>query len=141
MRLVLDTSVLVAALRSPVGASRRLVESALAGRYRMLISVALMLEYEAVLTRPEHLVESGLDAEEVNEFLDALVLVCEPVRLSFLWRPAVRDPDDDMVLELAVNGKADALATFNVRDFAQVAKGFGIAVLSPGAAWKKVRSS
>jgi predicted nucleic acid-binding protein len=63
--------------------------------------------------------------------LDAVAAVVEPVRLAFLWRPVVRDPDDDMVLEAAVNGRADALVTFNIRDFDE-ASSFGVAVLSPG---------
>ncbi len=72
--------------------------------------------------------------------LDAMATVVEPVRLAFLWRPAVRDPDDDMVLEAAVNGKADAIVTFNVRDFREVAGNFGIKVLAPGEAWKALEA-
>jgi putative PIN family toxin of toxin-antitoxin system len=140
VRVVLDTSVLVAALRSPKGASRRLVQEALEQRYELLISVALVLEYEVVLTRPEHLAKSGLDFHEANELLDALVKVAAPVRLTFMWRPALRDPDDDMVLEVAVNGNADVLVTFNLRDFKQVSEGFGVAVLSPGEALRKVKT-
>ena len=63
--------------------------------------------------------------------------VAEPVRLAFLWRPAVRDPDDDMVLETAVNGRADAIVTFNLRDFGTAAKRFGIDTLSPGEAVRR----
>ncbi|WP_245525750.1 PIN domain-containing protein [Mesorhizobium sp. M00.F.Ca.ET.216.01.1.1] len=64
--------------------------------------------------------------------------VAEPVRLVFLWRPAVRDPEDDMVLEAAVNGRADAIVTFNLRDFGKVAERFGIMVLSPGEALRQL---
>jgi len=67
--------------------------------------------------------------------------VIEPVRLAFLWRPSLRDPDDDMVLETAVNGHADALVTFNIRDFEDAAQRFGVAVMSPAEALVKLEST
>jgi putative PIN family toxin of toxin-antitoxin system len=134
VRLILDTAVMVAAIRSDAGASCRLLLAALERRLTLLVSVPLMIEYQAVMTRPEHLKASGLSAADIEVLLDAVAAVAEPVRLAFLWRPIVRDPDDDMVLEAAVNGKADALVTFNLRDFAGVANKFSIAVLSPGEA-------
>jgi putative PIN family toxin of toxin-antitoxin system len=137
VRLVLDTSVLVAALRSAEGASHRLLRAALEERFLPLASVPLVLEYEAVLTREEHLAKSGLSREEVQLLLDSLVKVSEPVRLAFYWRPMLSDPDDDMVLETAVNGRADGLVTFNQADFRGVASRFGIEILSPGQAWQK----
>ncbi len=133
-RLVLDTSVLVAAFRSDAGASRQLLLGALDRRFTLLLSVPLMFEYEAVLMRAEQLQVSGLQAADVGAVLDALAAVCEPVRLAFLWRPALRDADDDMVLETAVNGSADAIVTFNRRDFAGVAGRFGLRVQLPGEA-------
>ncbi|WP_221938703.1 putative toxin-antitoxin system toxin component, PIN family [Mycobacterium sp. KBS0706] len=135
---MLDTDVMVAAIRSDVGASRRLLVASLQRRIGLLVSVPLVIEYEAVLTRPEHLQASGLTAADVNAVLDAVVAIAEPVRLAFLWRPALRDPDDDMVLEVAVNGAADAVVTFNRRDFAQGAKAFGLAVLTPGDALRRL---
>jgi putative PIN family toxin of toxin-antitoxin system len=138
MRLILDTAAMIAAIRSDAGASRCLLVAALERRFTLLASVPLMIEYQAVMTRPEHLKASGLSAGDVDILLDAVATVVEPVRLAFLWRPAVRDQDDDMVLEAAVNGQADAIVTFNVRDFGAAAKGFGIEVLLPGAAWKRV---
>lgn len=80
---------------------------------------------------------SGLSAEDVNVLLDAVAAVAEPVRLLFLWRPAVRDLDDDMALEAAVNGRADAIVTFNLRDFGKLAERFGIMVPSPGGARRR----
>jgi predicted nucleic acid-binding protein len=77
----------------------------------------------------------------LNTLLDAVAAVVEPVRLAFLWRPAVRDQNDDMVLEAAVNGQADAIVTFNLRDFGQVAARFGVEVLSPGAAWQRMEKT
>jgi predicted nucleic acid-binding protein len=106
----------------------------------MLVSVPLLIEYEAVLTRPEHLRASGLAQEDIAVLLDAVAAVCEPVRLAYLWRPTLPDADDDMVLETAVNGRADMIVTFNIRDFAGPSAQFGIPVMTPGAAlreWEK----
>jgi putative PIN family toxin of toxin-antitoxin system len=139
LRLVLDTDVLVAALRSDRGASRQLLIRALDREIEVLVSVPLMLEYEAVLTRPEHLDASGLTLEQVNEILDALAKVLIPVRLRFLWRPRLKDPADEMVLETAVHGRADRLVTFNIRHLAAAAREFGIRVLVPRDAWKEVQ--
>lgn len=138
-RYVLDTNVLVAALRSDRGASRKLLLSALDGDIVVLASVPLIIEYEAVLTRREHLSASGLSATEVNAVLDALVARSEPIRLRFLWRPQLRDPADEMVLETAVNGVADRLVTFNLRHLGQAALKFGIVALAPPEAWKEMR--
>ena len=138
LRLILDTAALVAAIRSDAGASRRLLVAALERRFTLLASVPLMIEYQAVTTRREHLKTSGLSADDVDVLLDAVAAVAEPVRLAFLWRPAVRDPNDDMVLEAAVNGRADAIVTFNIRDFGEAARRFGVEVLRPGAAWQRV---
>lgn len=131
MRLVLDTVVVVAGVRSALGASRRLLTAALDRQIAVLLSVPLAIEYEAVLTRPEHLGDAGIGTADVGVLLDALVLVAEPVTFAYLWRPALRDPDDDMVLETAVNGGADAIVTFNCRDFLPETARFGIAVLRP----------
>ena len=139
MRLVLDTDVLVAALRSDRGASRQLLISALDSEIEMLVSVPLMLEYEAVLTRPEHLDVSGLNPTQMNQVLDAVAKVLTPVHLRFLWRPRLKDPADEMVLETAVNGGADGLVTFNMRHLAAAAREFGIRVFLPRDAWKEVQ--
>jgi putative PIN family toxin of toxin-antitoxin system len=140
MRLVLDTTVMVAAIRSNAGASNRLVESALRRRFTLLVSTPLLIEYEAVMTRQEHLDRSGLTIEEVEILLDAVAAVAEPVRLAFLWRPALHDPDDDMVMETAANGGADGLVTFNRRDFEPGASAFGVSVLSPGDALRRLEA-
>ena len=84
------------------------------------------------MTRPEHLAASRLSAADVGALLDALCVVAEPVRLAFLWRPALNDANDDMVLEAAVNGRADLLVTFNRRDFVAIGGRFGITMCSPG---------
>jgi putative PIN family toxin of toxin-antitoxin system len=131
VRVVLDTNVLVAAIRSDRGPSRVLLDGALRKRYRLLVSVPLMFEYEAVLTRQEHLDASGLANGDVQAILDAVAAVAEPVRCAFLWRPTLPDPEDDMVLEVAVNGRADLLVTRNQRDFLVASATFAISVVSP----------
>jgi len=129
---VLDTDVLVAAFRSDAGASRQVLEAALDGLFELLLSVPLMLEYEAVLSRPEHLAASGASAQDVSDVLDGLAAVGKQVRLAFRLRPTLTDPDDDMVLETAINGHASAIITFNQRDFLPFASEFGCLVLRPG---------
>ncbi len=130
--MVLDTDVLVAALRSDAGASRRILEAALARRFELLLSVPLMFEYEAVLSRPEHRAASGASAQDVSDVLDGLAAVGKHVKLAFRWRPALPDPNDDMVLETAINGQARAIVTFNERHFNPVAAKFGCRVMRPG---------
>lgn len=138
--MVLDTSVLVAALRSASGASRQLIMAALGKKFELLLSVPLMIEYESVLTRKEHLKAAGLKTAEVKELLDALAAVAEPVVPSFRWRPMLRDPNDDMVFEAALNGQADLLVTFNKRDFEQPALR-NLRIVSPGEALRELRKS
>ena len=118
MRLVLDTAAMVAAIRSDSGASHRLLQAALQGEgVTLVVSVPLLIEYEAVMTRAEHLRASGLTADEVGILLDAVAAVAEPVRLAFLWRPLLPDADDDMVLELAFAAGCGYVVTHNVNDF------------------------
>jgi predicted nucleic acid-binding protein len=96
-----------------------------------LVSVPLALEYEAICSEAEHQLAAGLSEREVEIFLDAILAMAEPVRTHFLWRPQLRDPGDEMVLEAAVNGRADALVTFNLRDFGMVPARFGLEVMMP----------
>jgi len=139
MRLVLDTDVIVAALRSPTGASSALLLAIDDGLAELLATVPLFLEYEAVSHRPEHMLASGLRAAELAMFFDRLVELVVPVEAWFLWRPQLRDPADEMVLEAAVNGQADALVTFNRRHFLPAAARFDLPVLLPGEILMKVR--
>ncbi|TCS18282.1 putative toxin-antitoxin system toxin component, PIN family [Caulobacter sp. BK020] len=140
MRLVLDTATMVAAIRSHAGASNRLLLAGLSKRLILLVSTPLLIEYEAVMTRREHLTASGFSAGDVGTILDAVAAAAEPVRLAFLWRPAVRDPDDDMVLETAANGRADAIVTYNKRDFDAVAHRFGVELWLPSEAIRRLEA-
>ena len=132
MILAIDTDVIVAALRSPSGASRRLLGLLRAGQIQAVATVGMMIEYEAVLSRPEQLAATGLTFHEVGCFLDGLATLIVPVRPHFLWRPQLRDPNDEMVLEAAVNGGAGRIATFNLADYLPAATRFGIGVQRPG---------
>ena len=133
MRVVLDTDVVVAAFRSAHGASRRCLLFGLEGRITLLVSAPLLFEYEAVLTRPQHLAASGASVDDVALVLDDVAVSADWVRFDFLWRPLLRDADDEMVLETAVNGGADILATFNLADLAATAARFGVRALRPAA--------
>jgi len=140
MRVVLDTAAMVAAIRSDQGASRRLLVAGLERRLALLVSTPLLLEYEAAMTRPEHLAASGLSETDIGVLLDAVAAVASPVVLAFHWRPMLRDADDDMVLETAANGQADGVVTFNRRDFLPEAARFGIPTYTPAEAWKQLES-
>ena len=116
-RAVLDTNVIVAALSSKRGASHALVRRAFDGDFVLLASPPLWLEFESVLKRSEIRQRHQFTTAEIDSFLDTLAMGVEPVRLHYLWRPQLRDPKDEMVLETAINGRADALVTFNITDF------------------------
>jgi len=138
-KVVLDTSVLIAAIRSDRGASRQLLEAALEGRLTPLISVPLFLEYEAVMKRPEHLEAAGMSISGVDEMLAALIQVAVSVAFAFMLRPRLTDPQDEMVLDTAANGRADFLVTLNVRDFRSQSGQFGFEIVSPLEMWRLLR--
>ena len=96
------------------------------------------MEYEAVCLRPEHQIAAGLSEQEVHIFVDTVIAMAEPVKINFLWRPQLRDPSDEMVLETAVNGRADLLVTFNERDYGTVPERFGIQVTTPRRAMERI---
>jgi putative PIN family toxin of toxin-antitoxin system len=134
----LDTDVMVAAFRSDAGASRQVLEAARVHRFELLLSVPLILEYESVLTRPEQLSASGATTEDVAAVLDELVSIAKSVQLVIRTRPLLPDPKDEMVLETAVNGHADAIVTFNERHFRPVAGRFRCLVLRPGEVLRRL---
>lgn len=135
--IVLDTNVLVAAARSRMGASFAVLQALRQDRFTALVSVPLLLEYEAVLKRPEQLQSGGRTTAMVDAFLDAFCLHAKPVHLHYLWRPQTRDAADEMVLETALNGQADALVSLNTADFTKPAGRFGLPLLTPGAFYQR----
>jgi putative PIN family toxin of toxin-antitoxin system len=139
MRVVFDTDVIVAALRSRTGASNALLRALRLGQLEAVASVPIMLEYEAVLMRLEQQQTTGLTVQEVGVFLDGLAALLTPVMPYFLWRPRLRDPNDEMVLDAAVNGGVDAIVTFNVDDFLPGATQFQLEVLTPAEALRRLR--
>jgi putative PIN family toxin of toxin-antitoxin system len=125
-------------MRSPTGASAAIIRKARQGKVALLLSVPLAMEYEAVCIRPEHQLAAGLSEQEVRIFVDAVIAMAEPVKIHYLWRPQLRDPNDEMVLETAVNGRANLLITFNVRDYGTVPPRFGIEVMTPREAVERI---
>ncbi|HEX5373824.1 MAG TPA: putative toxin-antitoxin system toxin component, PIN family [Aquabacterium sp.] len=129
-RIVLDTNVLVAATRNRLGPSFALVQSVRQGVFCMCCTPALFLEYEDVLKRPEQLAASGLTRTDVDAILNDLAGLIDAVHTHYQWRPQLRDPADEMVLEAAANGAAPWIVTYNLKDFAPAHR-FGIEVLTP----------
>lgn len=139
VKVVLDTSIIVAALRSRFGAANAVVRLVASGRLVPLATPPLFLEYEDVLKRPEQRLVHGLPLDEIDEFMMEFASLIEPVEVHFQWRPQLRDPSDEMVLEAAINGRADALITYNVADFAAAGDRFKIPVIRPADLLKKVK--
>lgn len=128
MRVVLDTSVIVAAWRSRLGASFEIVESIETGLFEMALSVPLAAEYESALLR--HL-SGGQRPHHVEALVDQLCAVAIRQKIFFLWRPLLPDPNDDMVVELAIASQAELIVTHNLRDFAPATR-LGLRVVAPG---------
>ncbi len=139
MRIVLDTSILVAAMRSRQGASFALVSQIPSERFQICLSVGLYLEWQAVLTRPENL-PPGQTPEDSISFLRYLASQAHLQEIHFLWRPFLSDPDDDMVLELAFAAGCRYVVTHNVKDFHGSVL-LGIAALTPNQFLQMLRSA
>ncbi len=105
----------------------------------MLVSVALALEYESTCLLAEHRLVAKASEQEVQNMIDALIGVSEPIAVHYQWRPQLTDAGDEMVLEAAVNGQADAIVTFNRNDYRTSPSRFGIEVLNPAEALKRIR--
>lgn len=126
--VILDTNVLIAGLRSRRGASFAVLERLAENDFEISVSVPLVLEYEAVARRQSR--ELGLTYEEINTVLDFLCRVAHHRQIFFLWRPFLRDPNDDMVLEVAVEAGCTHIITFNLRDFVGIDQ-FGLRAITP----------
>lgn len=136
MFAILDTSVLVSGLRSKRGASFQVIQAIRAGNLRVSVSVALVLEYESVLLRPG-LVPS-FTTEEIHQILDAVCLMAQHHKVFFAWRPFLKDPNDDLVLEVAVAASAPYIITHNISDFVG-SDTLGVRAITPSIALKIIK--
>ena len=132
LRIVLDTDVVLSAFISPNGASRQLLLGALDEKFALLLSTPLLVEYEAVVRRPQHLFRAKATDQQVTEILDALAGICVPVVFDYNWRPTGAHADDELVIETAINGQADVLVTFNLRHMREAGAVFGFRTQRPG---------
>ena len=125
-QIVVDTNVVVAAFRSRLGASHRLLSLLHSGQFEINVSVPMVLEYEDVLSRPEF----GFSPEDIRDVVDYLCTIGNRHNVYFLWRPYLNDPKDDMILELAVTAGCSYIVTFNKRDFRGI-EPFGLDAIRP----------
>lgn len=136
MHAVLDTSVLVAGLRSKRGASFQILQAIRAGDIRIAVSVALVLEYESVLLRPGLI--PGFTPQEIGKIIDGLCFLADHQQVFFAWRPFLSDADDDLVLELAVAASAPFVITHNAADF-DGSDSMGVRAVTPATALNMIR--
>jgi len=134
-RIVLDTNVVISALRSSRGASFRLLSLVGQGRFEICLSVPLVLEYESAAKHAARSV--GLRHSDIDDILDYLCKVGEHREIFYLWRPYLRNPMDDMVLELAAESQSDFIVTHNIRDFAGIER-FDVRAITPQALLRKI---
>jgi putative PIN family toxin of toxin-antitoxin system len=136
--VLLDTNVLVAGLRSRNGAAFRLLSLVGTGHFQICLTVPVVLEYETVLL--DHVEQLYLTAADVGDLLDYFCSVAKHQEVYYLWRPYLKDPKDDLVLEAAVAGGCEAIITYNRRDFAG-AENFGVRILTPGQFLRRIGES
>ena len=128
IRTVIDTNIMYAGLYSSQGASHQVLKAVLDKRVQPVLSVALLFEYEDVLKRNGR--QLGIKHADIDSLLDVICSLCSLQKIHYLWRPFLRDPKDDLVLELAVASGVKTITTFNTKDFKGVEE-FGVQVLSP----------
>jgi putative PIN family toxin of toxin-antitoxin system len=140
-RVTLDTNVLVAGLRSRNGASFQVLSHWVEGTLLAFASVPIWLEYKATLKRADLAAVHGLSNGEVDILMATWAVNVVPVEMHFTWRPQLRDPKDEMVLETALNARAEALVTFNEADFSFAAKQFRLPLWRPRDLLQRLRSA
>ena len=126
--IVIDTNVVLSALQSRLGKSFELISKIGNGLFDFAISVPLVLEYEAVLK--SHLNRTIFSDTDIQDFIDYICAVGIKTKIFYLWRPYLKDPFDDHVLEVAINSNADSIVTFNKKDFLE-AQTLGMKILTP----------
>jgi putative PIN family toxin of toxin-antitoxin system len=132
---VIDTCVLVSALRSKLGASYAILQAIRLGDIRITLSVALAIEYESVALRPG--LVPALTAKEIEMIIDVLCKIAHPQKIFYTWRPFLPDPDDDLVIELAAAAGCPFIVTHNVKDF-KGSESLGIRTITPAQALKLI---
>lgn len=135
-RIVVDTNVLIASLRSQRGASYQLLTMLNDNRWQLNVSTILMFEYEEVLKRER--IKLGLQLEDIDDLIDGICMIANKRNIFYLWRPVASDPDDDFLIDLAVESQADFIISYNQRDLQEV-KRFGVAALTPKEFLQRVR--
>jgi putative PIN family toxin of toxin-antitoxin system len=138
MRVVFDTNVLVAALRSKTGAAFELVSMIPSPKFELALSLPLYMEYRDVLLRP-NVKPIGVSDSDIEDFIDNILTNAKTRNIHYLWRHSLRDENDEMLLEIAVASQAEYIVTFNVRDFANI-EFFGIECIRPGNFLNLVRN-
>ena len=131
VKVVLDTAALISAIRSSTGAAAEIVRLAAVGKLTLLMDYKLVCEYRDVALRPQHIAASGRTSEDAEAIIEMLEAMAVPVLVRIKHRPLSQDENDDMVLDVAINGDADAVVTNNIKDFREAAERFGIHVLTP----------
>ncbi|MCF6225827.1 MAG: putative toxin-antitoxin system toxin component, PIN family [Xanthomonadales bacterium] len=126
--IVIDTCVFISALRSKNGASYKLLSLIDSSKFKFNLSVPLVLEYEAVAKRMSRAI--GLTYQDIDDVIDFMCTIGKHRKVHFLWRPNLKDPNDDFVLELAVESESKYIVTYNIRDFLG-AKKFKVKVITP----------
>ena len=133
--VVIDTNVLIAALRSRRGASFKIISLTDRGLFQLSISVPLILEYESAAKRISK--SLGITYSDIDDILDYICHIASHHKIYYLWRPFLRDPADDMVLEVAVESESDFIVTHNIRDFIGIEQ-FGIEAITPKQLLEKI---
>lgn len=135
LKIVIDTNVIVSALKSRNGFSFKLLSIIDDSHFSVFISVPLILEYEDVIKRSKSQIK--LNFTEISNILDYICLIGKKIKIFYLWVPFLKDPKDDMILELAVESECDYIITFNQKDFKNIEK-FNLKVLTPKEFLKKI---
>ena len=131
VKVVLDTAALISAIRSSTGAAAEIVRPAAVGKLTLLMDYQTGLRVSGRGSTPQHIAASGRTSEDAEAIIEMLEAIAAPVLVRIKHRPLSQDENDDMVLDVAINGQADAVVTNNIKDFRSAAERFGIQVLTP----------
>ena len=131
MKVVLGTAALVSAIRSGKGAAAEIIRLVALSKLTLLLDLKLVSEYREVALRPQHIAASGKRPEDIEAIITMLEAIASPVLVVVKHRPLSQDRNDDMVLDVAINGFADVVITNNIKDFSLAAQQFGIPVMTP----------